>query len=90
MSSNEKVSNVLGERKEELVTPPLSEKKSPTKDVEKGTDELTETLLMEKHSLTKNMYNNLYLFDVCALLFLLALVLPIETPCLVFVFLIFS
>ena len=38
MSSNEKVSNVLGDRKEELVTMPLSEKKPSTKDVKKGTD----------------------------------------------------
>ena len=44
MSSNEKVSNVLGDRKEELVTTPFSEKKSLTKDVEKGTDELAESL----------------------------------------------
>ena len=38
MSSNGKVSNVFGDRKEEVVTTPLSEKKSLTKDVEKGTD----------------------------------------------------
>ena len=40
MSSVEKVSNVLGYKREELVTTPLLEKKSSTKDVDKGTDEL--------------------------------------------------
>ena len=35
MSSNEKVSNSLGDMKEAVVTTPLSEKKSSTKDVEK-------------------------------------------------------
>ena len=40
MLSVEKVGNVLGDRKEEVVTTPLSEKKSSTKDVDKGTDEL--------------------------------------------------
>ena len=39
----EKVSNVFGDRKEEVVTTPLSEKKSSTNDVEKGTDELEDT-----------------------------------------------
>ena len=39
MSSNEKVSNVLGDRKEEVATTPLSDNKSSTKDVEKGNDE---------------------------------------------------
>ena len=39
MLSNEKVSNFLGDRKEEVVRTPLPEKKSPTKDVEKGNDE---------------------------------------------------
>ena len=37
MSSNEKVSSFLGDRKEEVVTTPLSEKKSLTNDVDKGT-----------------------------------------------------
>ena len=55
MSSNEKVSNFLGDRKEEVVTTPLSEKKSSTKDVEKGTDELADTLFMEKKSSIKNI-----------------------------------
>ena len=40
MLSNEKLSNFLGDRKEEVVTTPLSENKSSTKDVEKGTDKL--------------------------------------------------
>ena len=40
MSSVEKVSNVLGDRKEEVVTTPFSEKKSSTKDVDRGTGEL--------------------------------------------------
>ena len=40
MSSNEKVGNVFGDRKKEVITTPLSEKKSLTKDVEKGTDKL--------------------------------------------------
>ena len=38
--SVEKVSNVLGDRKEEVATTPLLEKKSSTKDFDKGTDEL--------------------------------------------------
>ena len=36
----DKVSNVLGYRKEEVVTAPFSEKKSLTMDVDKGTGEL--------------------------------------------------
>ena len=40
MSSVEKVGNVLGDRKKEVVTTPLSEKKSSTNDVDKGTGEL--------------------------------------------------
>ena len=36
MSSNDKVSNVLGDIKEAVVKTPLSEKKSSTKYVEKG------------------------------------------------------
>ena len=38
MLSVEKVSNVLGDSKEELVTTPLLDKKSPTKYVDKGND----------------------------------------------------
>ena len=48
MLSNDKVSNVLGDRKEEVVTTPLLEKKSSTKDVEEGTDELEDMTLTEK------------------------------------------
>ena len=55
MSSNEKVSNVLGDRKEEVVTTPLSENKYSTKDVEKGTDKLADMLLMEKKYSTKDV-----------------------------------
>ena len=55
MSSNEKVSNVLGDRKEEVVTTPLSEKKFSTKDVEKSTYKLADMLLMEKKSSTKDV-----------------------------------
>ena len=55
MSSNEKVSNVLGDRKEEVVTTPLSENKYSTKDVEKGTDKLADTLLMDNESSTKDV-----------------------------------
>ena len=36
MSSNEKVSNAWGDRKEAVVTTPLSEKKSFKRAVEKG------------------------------------------------------
>ena len=39
----EKVSTVLGDRKEEVVMPPLLENKSLTKDVDKGTNELKYT-----------------------------------------------
>ena len=39
MSSVEKVSNVLDNRKDSVVTTPFSEKKSLTKDVDKGTSE---------------------------------------------------
>ena len=55
MSSNEKVSNVLGDRKYEVVRTPLSEKKSSTKVVEKCTDKLAHILLMEKKYLTKDV-----------------------------------
>ena len=40
MSSVEKVGNVLDDRKEEVAMTPLSQKKSLTKYVDKGTDEL--------------------------------------------------
>ena len=55
MSSNEKVSNVLGDSKQELVTTPFSEKKSLTKDVEKGTDKLADILLMENKYSTRDV-----------------------------------
>ena len=42
MSLVEKVNNVLGDRKEVVVTMKLFEKKSLTKDVDKGTDELAD------------------------------------------------
>ena len=42
MSLVEKDSNVLGDRKEVVVMMPLFEKKSSTKDVDRGTDELTD------------------------------------------------
>ena len=50
MSLVEKVSNVLSDRKEEVATTPLLEKKSSTKDVDKGNDELADTPLLEKKS----------------------------------------
>ena len=53
MSSNEKVRSFFGDRKEEVVGMPLSEKKSPTKDIDRGTDELVDIPLMEKKSSTK-------------------------------------
>ena len=40
MLSVDKVNNILGDRKEEVVTTPLLENKSSTKDVGKGIDEL--------------------------------------------------
>ena len=55
MSSNEKVSYFLGDRKEEVVTTPLSEKKPSTKYVDKGNDELADMPFMEKKYLTKDV-----------------------------------
>ena len=55
MSSVEKVSNILGDRKEEVATTPLLGNKSSTKDVNEGTDELVDTPLLEKKSLTKDV-----------------------------------
>ena len=55
MLSVDKVSNFLGDRKEEVVTTPLLEKKSSTKDVDKGTDELADTPLLEKKYSTKDV-----------------------------------
>ena len=42
MQSNDKVINVLDDRKEEVVMTPLSAKKSSTKDVDEGTYEFTD------------------------------------------------
>ena len=55
MSSNEKVSNILVDRKKEWVTTPFSERKSSTKDVEKGTDKSEDMILTEKKSSTKDV-----------------------------------
>ena len=52
MLLRDKVSNILGDRKEEVVTTSFLEKKSLTKDVDKGTDELADTPLSEKKSST--------------------------------------
>ena len=45
----------MGDRKEEVVTTPLSENKSLTKDTEKGTDKLADMLLIGKKSSTKDV-----------------------------------
>ena len=55
MSSNEKISNVLGDMKEDVVMTPLSEKEYSTKDVEKGTDILADVLLIEKKYSTRDL-----------------------------------
>ena len=55
MSSNEKVSNFLGDSKEEVVTTPFPENKSSTKDVDRGNDKLVDMPLMENKSLTKDV-----------------------------------
>ena len=55
MSSVEKISNVLGDRKEEVFTTPLLDKKSLTKYVDEGTNELEDTPLLENKSLTKDV-----------------------------------
>ena len=60
ISSNEKVSNVLGDRKEIVVTTPFYEKKSLTKGVDKGTNKLADTLLMENKSSTKDVDKGTY------------------------------
>ena len=57
MSSNDKVSNVLGDSKDEVVTTPLSGNKSLTKYVEKGTDKFADMLLKENKSSTKYFDN---------------------------------
>ena len=57
MSSNEKVCNALGERKEAMGTMLLAENKSLTKDSEKGTDELVDNQLSEKKSSANDVEN---------------------------------
>ena len=47
----------MGDRKEEVVTTLLLDKKSSTKDFEKGADELSDTPLLEKKYLTKGVEN---------------------------------
>ena len=55
MSLVDKASNVLDDRKGEVVTIPTLEKKSSAKYVDKGTDELADTPLLEKKSSTKDV-----------------------------------
>ena len=55
MLSNEKFSNVLGDRKKEVVAASFLEKKSPTKDIDEGTGELEDMPLMEKKSSSKDV-----------------------------------
>ena len=55
MSSNDKVSIDLGDRKEAVGTTLFPEKKSLRKDSEKGIEELAATILSEKKSLTKDV-----------------------------------
>ena len=52
----------MGDRKEEVVTTPLSEKKSLTEDVEKCTDKLADMILMEMKSSTKDVNKGTYEF----------------------------
>ena len=59
MSSVEKVSNVLDDRKEAVVTTPLSENKSLTKDAYKGTVELEDM----KESVVTIRRKDLYKFE---------------------------
>ena len=49
----DRISNVLGDRKEEVVMMPLLEKKPSTKDVDKGTYELADTPLLDNKSSKK-------------------------------------
>ena len=51
----DKVSNVLGDRKEEVLTTPYLEKKPLTNDVDEGTDGLADTPLLEKKYTTKDV-----------------------------------
>ena len=45
----------MGDRKEEVITTPFPEKKSSTKDVDEGTDELSDMPLTEKKYSTKDV-----------------------------------
>ena len=60
MLSVERVSNVLGDTKEEVVTTPSYEKKYSTKDVEKGTDKLADMLLIENKYSTNDVEKGTY------------------------------
>ena len=60
MSSVGKVSNVLDDSKEAVVTTPSLEKKSSTKDIDKGTYELEDT----KKAVVKIRRKGLYKFEV--------------------------
>ena len=51
----EKVIHVLSDRKQEVATTPLLDKKSSTKDVDEGTDELEDIPLLQNKSLTKDV-----------------------------------
>ena len=55
MLSVDKVSNFLGDRKEEVVTTPLLENKSSTKEVDKSTDEMADMPFSEKKSSTSDV-----------------------------------
>ena len=55
MSTNKKVSNVLVDRKEEVITTALYEKKSSTNDVKKVTYKLEDIPLMQNKSSTKDV-----------------------------------
>ena len=50
----------MGDIKDEVVTTPLSDKKSLTKYVEKVNDELADTLLMDKKLPTKDVERGTY------------------------------
>ena len=56
----DKFGNVLGDRKEEVVKNPLLEKKSSTKDFDRGTDELEDTILLGKKYSTKDVGEGTY------------------------------
>ena len=60
MSSVDKSSNILGDRKEEVVTTPLLDKKSSTKDVDEDTYALVDKPFWEKKSPTKDVGKGTY------------------------------